>query len=254
MLKYEIIDNNKDDWVVFVHGIGGSTKTWKKQIADFSEKFNLLLLDLPGHGDNSDNIINRVDLSKLYKGIKDTLDFLKIKAAHFVGLSLGTLVIAEFAVEYPEYVIDMVLGGAVLEVSGIYRECVMAANILKNYIPYEWLYKFFTWFLMPKEHHKKSRTIFLRELVKLHKETMLAWIEYLQRALKTKDTINKLDSLGKKVLLISGNEDHCFLKGATKMFNKLHNVNMVIIEHCGHVCSIESYREFNKYCINYFAA
>lgn len=254
MLTYEIIDNNKSDWIVFIHGIGGSTKTWKKQVADFSEKFNLLLLDLPGHGNNADNIIQKVDLDKLYKGIKDTLDFLKIKAAHFVGLSLGTLVIAEFAIEYPEYVIDMILGGAVLEVSGIYRECVMAANILKNCIPYEWLYKFFTWFLMPKEHHKKSRMIFLRELVKLHKDTMLAWIEYLQRALRTKETIRKLDKLGKKVLIISGNEDHCFLRGARKIFRKLHNVKMIVIEHCGHVCSIEKYEEFNRYCLEYLAA
>ena len=61
MLKYDIIDNRHEEWVVFIHGIGGSTKTWKRQIDLFSEKYNLLLLDLPGHGYNSDNIIHKVD-------------------------------------------------------------------------------------------------------------------------------------------------------------------------------------------------
>lgn len=251
MITHEILDNNKDEWVVFIHGIGGSTKTWKKQIEVFSEKFNLLLLDLPGHGNNASNIITKVNLDKLYKGIKETLDYLKIKKAHFVGLSLGTLVITEFAVAYPEYVIDMILGGAILEVSGIYRECIVAANLLKNCMPYEWLYKFFAWFMMPKEHHKKSRLIFLREVVKLHKDTMLAWIEYMQRALRTKEALEKLDSLGKRVLLISGDEDHCFFKGTKRVYRKLHNVRMVVLRHCGHICSIEQYKEFNRYSLEY---
>lgn len=154
MLKYELVNGDKEEWVVFVHGIGGSTKTWKKQIEPFSEKFNLLLLDLPGHGDNASNIIKKVDLDKLYKGIKDTLDYLKIKAAHFVGMSLGTLVIAEFVTLYPSYAIDIILGGAILEVSGIYRECMMLANAMKNCVPYKFLYNFFTWFMMPRETTK----------------------------------------------------------------------------------------------------
>ena len=57
MLKYEIIDNKAEEWVVFIHGIGGSTKTWNKQIDAFSENYNLLLLDLPGHGLNANKII-----------------------------------------------------------------------------------------------------------------------------------------------------------------------------------------------------
>ena len=78
MLKYELINNQKDEWVVFVHGIGGSTRTWNKQINDFSNHYNLLLLDLPGHGLNADNVIDKVDSQKLHDGIKETLDFLNI--------------------------------------------------------------------------------------------------------------------------------------------------------------------------------
>ena len=120
MLRYEVIDNQKDEWVVFVHGIGGSTKTWNRQIEDFSQRFNLLLLDLPGHGLNSDKIISRVDSQKLHCGIKETLDYLNIPHAHFVGLSLGTIVIANFVAHHPDYVDTIILGGASLKVSGIY--------------------------------------------------------------------------------------------------------------------------------------
>lgn len=87
MLKYEIIDNQKEDWVVFIHGIGGSTKTWGKQIDAFSKKYNLLLLDLPGHGNNSEKVIRKVSPRKLYRGIRQTLDALGIeKCGHICSI------------------------------------------------------------------------------------------------------------------------------------------------------------------------
>jgi pimeloyl-ACP methyl ester carboxylesterase len=36
----------------FVHGAGGSSSIWFKQIRDFKKQYNVLLLDLHGHGDS----------------------------------------------------------------------------------------------------------------------------------------------------------------------------------------------------------
>ena len=146
MLKYEIIDNQAEEWVVFIHGLGGSTKTWKKQIDSFSQRYNLLLLDLPGHGCNAENTIHKVDTQKLHAGIRETMDHLGISRAHFVGLSLGTIVIADFAVRYPDYVGTIILGGSALKLSGGYKRALVLANRIKHLVPYEFLYKFFASF------------------------------------------------------------------------------------------------------------
>eukprot|EP00657_Telonema_sp_P-1_P003201 TRINITY_DN1777_c0_g1_i1.p1 TRINITY_DN1777_c0_g1~~TRINITY_DN1777_c0_g1_i1.p1 ORF type:complete len:104 (-),score=36.32 TRINITY_DN1777_c0_g1_i1:157-468(-) len=37
-------------WVTFVHGAGGSSAIWFKQVRDFKKSFNVLLVDLRGHG------------------------------------------------------------------------------------------------------------------------------------------------------------------------------------------------------------
>ena len=251
MLKYEIMDNNKQEWVVFVHGIAGSTLTWKKQIEDFSEKYNLLFLDLPGHGSSSDNIIKKVDIKELNKNIKETLDFLGIKKAHFVGLSLGTLVIAFFAINNPEYVKSIVFGGSVILLTNIYKIIIKAINKMKRILPYNKAYKTFAWFLLPKKNHKKSRDIFLREAAKLKKETMFAWFEYLSTQINLKKIIEQLGRLNIKMLFISGDEDHCFIGGTKKLIHKLNNAKIRIIEHCGHVCSIEKFKEFNNFVIDY---
>ena len=254
MLNYEIIDNQKDEWVVFVHGIGGSTRTWEKQIDAFSKRYNLLLLDLPGHGSNADNVIRKVSPRKLYKGIKATLDALGIEKAHFVGLSLGTVVIANFAVCFPQYVKSIVLGGPSLKLNSVSQVAVVCANKVKNIMPYEQLYQFFAWFMMPKRNHEKSRRIFLREVVKLKKETMYAWIEYLQCVLKPEKLLKKLDVLEKKILFISGEEDHCFVSGAKAVAKKAKNIEVAVIEKCGHICSIENWKTFNQVALDHLAS
>jgi pimeloyl-ACP methyl ester carboxylesterase len=254
VLKYEIVDNNQQEWVVFIHGIGGSTKTWKKQIDAFSEHYNVLLFDLPGHGSNADKVIYQVDQKRLNQGIVDTLNHLDIDSAHFVGLSLGTIVIANFAVQHPECVKSIILGGSVLSICGIYRLCVTFANGIKRLVPYKMLYRFFAWFMMPRRNHMKSRKIFLREVVKLNKETMLAWIGYLAGSLHPGNLFDKLDSIGKKILFISGDEDHCFLKGSKLLAKQLTMAKIHIIEHCGHICSIEKAAIFNICALGHLSA
>ena len=254
MLNYEIVDNKKNEWVVFIHGLGGSTKTWKKQIELFSDKYNLLLLDLPGHGTNASNIVHKVDTKRLNSGIIATMKHLGIRNAHFVGLSLGTIVIANFAVRHPSYVKKIILSGSVLKLCGIYRALVRLVNGIKKFIPYKVLYKFFAWFMMPRKNHKKSRLIFLREVVKLDKATMYAWIDYLKEALHPEKIVSQLDMLGKKVLFISGDEDHCFIEGSKQLAEKIKAASIRIIEHCGHVCTIEKSAIFNKFALSYLSS
>lgn len=254
MLKYEIIDNQAEEWVVFIHGLGGSTKTWKKQIDSFSQRYNLLLLDLPGHGCNAENTIHKVDTQKLHAGIRETMDHLGISRAHFVGLSLGTIVIADFAVRYPDYVGTIILGGSALKLSGNSKRALVLANRIKHLVPYEFLYKFFAWFMMPRMNHRKSRLVFLREVVKLRKETLFAWMEYLMCTLNPELLLVKLDFLGKKILFISGEEDHCFIRDAKAIAAKMKSTEIKIIEKCGHICSIESWKNFNRIALDYLAA
>ena len=251
MLKYQAIDNQKEEWVVFIHGMGGSTRTWTRQIEAFSKSYNLLLLDLPGHGEHSNKIIYKVNSEELNHGIIETMNHLNISSAHFVSLSLGTIVTANFAIHHPEYVKSIILGAASLKVSGIYKLAVIAANKLKKLLPYKFLYKFFAWFMLPRRNHKRSRRIFLREVIKLNKKTMYAWIEYLQIIRKSEHILTRLDNLKKNILIISGDEDHCFLGGVKKIVSRKKSLKLNIIDKCGHICSIEKWNDFNDMALNF---
>ena len=50
-----------DQWVTFIHGAGGSSVVWHKQLKYFNNHFNLLFIDLRGHGKS-----NKLQLSSSY--------------------------------------------------------------------------------------------------------------------------------------------------------------------------------------------
>ena len=251
MLNYEMLNNDKTENLVFIHGFGGSTKTWKRQIQFFSKRFNLLLIDLPGHGES----VKKKKISPEYvsRKIKEVLDFLNIKKAQFIGLSLGSLVVAHFAVENPEYVSAIIFGGAAIQVEGIYKYLVYLINVVKGILPHQFLFKLFASIMLPKKNHKKSRNIFIREGKKMCREDFLSWVNYISEVANANRLLNDLKQLNIKMLFISGDEDGCFLKG-TKTAAKEIDANLKLIEHCGHVCTIEKAEEFNKMAFKFLKA
>lgn len=251
MLNFEIHANESSDkWAVFVHGIGGSTLTWKKQIADFCEEYNVLLLDLPGHGDSED-IHGKLNHQMVNDSIKEVLDALCIKKADFIGMSLGTLVILSFAVTYPEYVHAIVLGGAIINIEGFYRFLVKVAAGAKQLLPKTAMYHMFAEIIMPAKWHKKSRSIFFRECKKLKRVDFQAWVDYISNMTIHNKIIQKLKALQLPILFVSGDHDSCFIGGIRHLSNKLSTSKLVVLKKCGHVCTIERHQEFNRYALDY---
>ena len=74
MINYSIYKNtSSDQWVTFVHGAGGSSSIWFKQIRDFKKYFNILLLDLRGHGKSNFNISSAFEKKYTFSSISDDI-------------------------------------------------------------------------------------------------------------------------------------------------------------------------------------
>ena len=256
MLSYSSYSNKKTDkWVVFIHGAGGSKSIWFRQIRAFKESFNVLMIDLRGHG-NSQSLKEYTKKEYTFDAITDeiieVLVHLKIKKAHFVGISLGTILIRCLAEKRPNLVDNMVLGGAILELNTRSKLLIKFGNIFKSLVPYIFLYKLFAWIIMPKKNHKESRLMFVKEAKKLCQKEFIRWYR-LTAKINPLLKLFSLNEIKKPTLYIMGAQDHLFLPSIQKVTAGHKNAQLHVIENCGHVVNIEKPHEFNTVVLSFLS-
>ena len=253
LLKYKtIISSNQNDWLVLIHGLGGSSNIWYKQVDEYKEYFNILLIDLYGHGKTKTKLCNldNYNFSDVGKDILKIMDKLYIKKAHIVGISLGTIVSNEISNIAPERIISMVLGGAVTKFNFQAKILMFLSGILNHILPLKILYTIFAHIILPRKNHKKSRDIFIREANVLTRKEFIYW----RNLLKSIDSIfdkTKINSYFIPRLYIMGKEDHVFIKSVIIDTSDNPYSTVEIIKECGHICNIEKYNEFNNISIEY---
>ncbi|GLR17390.1 alpha/beta fold hydrolase [Portibacter lacus] len=250
MLSYSLYENPETTkWVTFIHGAGGSSSIWFRQIRSFKKEFNVLLIDLRGHGNSKPKIKESFNPEYTFEFITDdiieVLDHLKIKRSHFIGISLGTILIRSLAERNPELVESMVMGGAILKLNIRSKVLMGFGNAFKSVVPYMFLYKLFAFIIMPKKNHKESRILFVGEAKKLYQKEFLRWYK-LTAEVNPLLRFFRMNDIQIPTLYIMGEQDHLFLPSIKKIVSSHVSATLHVIKDCGHVVNVEQPNEFNK--------
>ena len=256
VINYSIYENkNSNEWVTFVHGAGGSSSIWFKQIRDFQKQYNVLLLDLRGHGESKPTLKTafkqKYTFSALANDILEVLNHLQIEKSHFVGISLGTILIRQLAEMYPERVQSMILGGAILKMNFRSQVLMRLGNMFKYVLPYLVLYKFFAFVIMPKKSHKQSRLLFINEAKKLYQKEFIKWFKLTAEINPVLRWFRQVE-LNIPTLYVMGEEDYMFLPSVRKVVeNHYRSSKLFVIEKCGHVVNVEQPIAFNNAVLSF---
>ncbi|MDQ3557160.1 MAG: alpha/beta hydrolase [Gemmatimonadota bacterium] len=256
MLHYKTFELGPEhEWVVFVHGAGGSSSIWFKQIRDFRRHFNVLLVDLRGHGESQNPFQIHEDATYTFQDVSreivEVLDDAGIPSAHFVGISLGCILIRTIGEIAPERVRSMVLGGAVTRLNLRSRILVRGGDALKRFIPFFWLYRLFAWIIMPKKRHEQSRMLFVGEAKKLAQKEFLRWYR-LSAELNPLMKLFEERELAIPTLYIMGDEDHMFLAPVRNAVRKHPRYSRLeVLQDSGHVVNVDQPERFNRTAIDF---
>ena len=105
MLHFETLGEGPDT-IVFLHGIGGTTRYWKSRVQPLASNYRLMLVDLLGYGLSPKpwtryTVERHVD--ELFQVLREQ------KSLILVGHSFGAIVALAFAARYPHLVKRLIL-------------------------------------------------------------------------------------------------------------------------------------------------
>jgi pimeloyl-ACP methyl ester carboxylesterase len=249
---YEIHGEQNKEWLILLHGAGGSTKMWHKQVKDFATYFTVLVYDIRGHGETLKNMpvdeaeytfdLAAHDLNHLMK-------HLGIKQAHFCAVSFGTMILQRFILHYPLMIKSLIFGGLITKYSLFHRSMIsLSDKILVKLFNKDKLYNLFAYLFMPRRRHAAARKLFIRESKKVSQEAFFKWWRAISRERIFEVLPNNIKI---PTLVMMGSEDYVFLKTSKAIHQKFTDVKFIIFEKCGHVCSLEKPKQFNDNTIRF---
>ncbi|MEN9742911.1 MAG: hypothetical protein RLZZ65_716 [Bacteroidota bacterium] len=246
------LHRSSNEWVVFVHGAGGSSSIWHKQLKDFCEKHNVLVLDLRGHGKSQkiNSETKAYSFPLIASDVIHLLDQKGIDQAHFVGVSLGSIIIKELRAQRPDLVKSMIFAGAVTKLNIRSRFILRMGRALYQFLPQMSLYKLMARIMMPRANHKDSRSLFINEAKKVVDKEFQRWFKLTARLTAYLTRINsKPETI--PTLYVMGAQDHMFLKPVKLLIHQDKASELKVVPACGHVVNFEQATTFNRLALQF---
>ena len=109
---------NGSQAVIFVHGWTCDETSWQGQVPAISRNYRVITLDLPGHGKSGSPKDGKFSMQLFARAVEAVRAEAKVEKAVFVGHSMGTPVIRQYALMYPQRVAALVLVDGLVLVAG----------------------------------------------------------------------------------------------------------------------------------------
>ena len=94
--------------IVFLHGLGGSQATWQLVLGELADRYRVVAVDLPGHGQSSAGEAD-YSVGGHAAAVAEAIRAKRIRSATVVGHSLGGAIGIALALDHPELVTGLVL-------------------------------------------------------------------------------------------------------------------------------------------------
>lgn len=246
-LYYEV--NGDGQSLLFIHGLGSSTRDWELQVQEFSKTFQVITWDLRGHG-QSDKPAGPYSLPMFAADAAGLLQSLNIKSAHVVGLSLGGGVAFQLAIDHPELVRTMVIVNSAPELvvrTLQDRIAIWQRFAIVRLLGMRKMGQVLSRRLFPKDEQMSLRTTFVERWAendpRAYQEAMRAMVGW--------SVTDKLGSIKCPTLVISADQDYTPVAVKERYTKLMPNAELVIIPDAHHATPVEQPEKFNAVLMDF---
>lgn len=252
MLKYFDIDSvkiacllSKSDSdthkksLVFIHGSGGDHTAWLNQYAHLKDKYNIAMIDLPGHGRSEGGGESHV---KDYGAwINKLLNALKLNDPIIAGHSLGAAIALQMAIDEPEKIAGIVClgGGMKMPVNPFMLE-FLKTNPAE--MPAE-IVDLMCKFSLAKENRDKLSPLLHQSMSQVKPDVLYGDLS----ACNELDLTGETKKIAVPALIVCGAEDKMIPPDLSReLAAKIKNSSLEIIAGAGHMVMLEQPEELEK--------
>jgi 3-oxoadipate enol-lactonase len=104
---YEAAGNPDKTPLVFLHGIGGAARAWRRQIANFGDRYHAIAWDMPGYGRSTP--LTNVSIAALADALQDFVLQVGANRPILVGHSIGGMIVQQWLIKHPRGAAAVVL-------------------------------------------------------------------------------------------------------------------------------------------------
>lgn len=242
-IHYYVSGKKNNDVIIFLHPAFSDHRAFDQQIDFFSEKYRVITIDLIGHGlSKSNKSKDKIDVSS--KHIERILDIEKIEKAHFVGVSMGSLIAQYFTLNYPEKTKSLIaLGGYnINEVNKVVEKAQRSSNMSLIFSAIFSMKSFRKKIAEITCKSPKGQALFYETTTYYERKSLMV-MQGLKNLIKDRKNIRTECP----TLILFGEFDIELAKKMAKEWHaNLDNSECFMIENAGHCANIDKPFEFNK--------
>lgn len=258
-LKYHYNLTGEGTPLVVLHGFTGSSENWWVHAQVFSKQFQVIAVDLPGHGKTeSPEDADRYRMEQVAADVIDLIQQGSTPPVHLLGYSMGARLALYLAVHYPDAVQSLILesGSPGLADAAARAERVRQDEALAKRIEREGIEAFVDyWERIPLFASQQRLSAEQRQ--RLREQRLRNQPHGLANSLRGMGTgvqpslWDKLSALHTPVLLLAGALDTKFVGIAKQMYDLLPDARLVVVPDAGHTIHLEAPAVFQSHILDF---
>jgi len=248
-LYYKITGNeNASETIIFLNGLTQSTDSWILMLPYFKDKYKILLMDFIFQG-QSDKTGEWRDFDTHAKDLKAILDQENLQKVTIVGISYGSMVAQNFAVNYPEHLKKLILVSTFAHKTPYYEAIELSWWRALEIGGYSLMLDI----MLPSilsENYFSNPMVSIANLKKGRKDLQLSSeaIFNLMRATKErKDFRKELQKIKAPTLIIQGEKDMLLpVHLAEEVHKNIKDSKLIVVKNAGHTLNLEHVEEVSR--------
>jgi pimeloyl-ACP methyl ester carboxylesterase len=214
--------------LVFVHGSGGDSSVWERQLEALGNEFNIIAVDLPGHGRSGG--AGEEDVFRYAEWIRKVMESIPMEKPVLVGHSLGAAISIALALTCDDMLSGIVIvgGGARMPVNQMVFD-----GIKSNYSEFVALSPNFA---VHRKNRERLRGFLTENFSEIDPSVFYNDFISCDRF----DVTEKLGQIRLPTLIICGEDDKLMPpKFSSHLHDNISNSRLVLIPECGHFFMME---------------